>query len=60
MTVKPNASGGRQACVGVCACSRGGGVNAQGEDERTESGGRRVLRRDQRWQSSKSLRTKTA
>lgn len=46
----------------MCECVSvfGGGVNAQGEDERTERGGRRVLRRDQRWQSSKSSRTKTA
>lgn len=50
---------GQQVCV--CVCVRAVGVvNAQGEDERTKRGDRRVLRRDQRWQSSKSWRTKTA
>lgn len=55
--------GGRLCVCGVGGWEGdgdGGVVNAQGEDERTERGGRRVLRRDQRWQSSKSWRTKTA
>lgn len=49
---------GVHECVCV-RCGEVGAVNAEGEDERTERGGRRVPRRDQRWQSSKSWGTKT-